>query len=418
MATSNRKLAAPILALIALLIAASVAHADGPNSCIDCHKLLPDKLGAPVISFDKDVHATRGLSCADCHGGDPLDPESTAMAPEKGYRGAPKRNEIPQFCGRCHSDEYYMRRFAPQIPTDQETQYRTSIHGQLLSKGDPKVATCVDCHGVHPVLAPSQSDSPVFPANVPRTCARCHADAAYMKDYGIPTNQFAQYQMSCHGIRLLVKRDLGAAACNDCHGNHGAYPPKADSVAAVCGQCHVLNQEYFAKSPHKAAFARLGLPDCATCHGKHEVPPEVPDDVLGVGDVAICVTCHTPESKGYAVAKALRERLESLKSMIAKGQAALDAAERAGMEVGNARYDFQGARQALVQARNVTHAASLEELDKVVRQGESVANAAIQSGNNALAENRSRRRLLLIPLAAIGFLMGLLYLKIREIDRS
>lgn len=414
----HAKPAISILILSIGLGAASAVAMEGPDGCIECHKLLPDELGAPVKSFEKDVHRSRGLSCADCHGGDPQDLETTAMDPSKGYVGAPSRSEIPRFCGRCHSDESYMRRFGTQLPTDQESQYRTSIHGQLLARGDAKVASCVDCHGIHPVLSPSQSDSPVFPANVPKTCARCHADAGYMKDYGIPTNQFAQYQMSAHGLRLLVKRDLGAAACNDCHGNHGAFPPKADSVGAVCGQCHAANQEYFAKSPHRNAFAKLGLPDCAACHGKHEVPPEVPDDALGVGDVAVCVTCHTAESHGYEVAKVLRERLESLKATIATADKVLEAAERAGMEVGSTRYDFQGARQALVQARNVTHAASLEELDKVVREGERIANAAIQAGTEALAENRSRRRLVLIPLAAIGAVMGLLALKLREIDRQ
>jgi hypothetical protein len=405
-----------ILILLFPLLFPCPGYGAEPDSCVECHQFLPDELGAPVTTIEKDVHYLRGLSCADCHGGDPADPDLTAMGPEKGFRPTPTKPEIPQFCGRCHSDEAFMRRFAPQLPTDQEAQYKTSIHGQRLVQGDEKVATCVSCHGVHGILPVDQVQSPVHPANVARTCARCHADAAYMKGYGLPTDQFARYQTSVHGVALCVQRDLSAPACNDCHGNHGAYPPGADSVAVVCGQCHAINRDFFVKSPHKAAFDRLGLPECVTCHGNHEVL-KTADEMLGVGDVAICVTCHAPESAGYQVAKVLRQRLEDLKAAMRDAERVLAAAERAGMEVGEVRYEFQGVHQTLIQARNVVHACSAQDLQEVIARGEAIASTTIQAGNNALAELQVRRRMMLIPLTALGLVMILLYAKIRDLER-
>jgi hypothetical protein len=411
-----RRTAVGIFLLLFVLFFAHPGYGAESDSCVECHRLLPDELGAPVIMVEKDVHYLQGLSCAGCHGGDPADPDLSAMDPEKGFRPVPTRQEIPQFCGRCHSDEAFMRRFAPQLATDQEAQYKTSIHGQRLVQGDEKVATCVGCHGVHGILAVDQTQSPVHPANVARTCAHCHADAAYMKGYGIPTDQFARYQKSVHGVALLVKRDLSAPACSNCHGNHGAYPPGADSVAAVCGQCHAINRDFFVNSPHKAAFDRLGLPECVTCHGNHEVL-KTSDEMLGVGDVAICVTCHAPESPGYQVAKALRNRLEDLKAAMREAERVLGTAEQVGMEVGEVRYDFQSARQTLIQARNVIHACSPEDLEEVIAQGEGIATSTIQAGNNALAELQARRKMMLIPLVALGLVMVLVYAKIRDLDR-
>jgi len=44
--------------------------------------------------------------------------------------------------------------------------------------------------------SPSDPRSTVNPVNVANTCARCHADANYMKGYSIPTDQFAKYSTS------------------------------------------------------------------------------------------------------------------------------------------------------------------------------------------------------------------------------
>src|SRR5215468_8056883 len=118
-----RALAAAALALAL----ATQARADG---CVTCHEGLPGPLGAPVEGMKTDVHAKTGLSCAGCHGGDPADDGLTAMDVEKGFAGKLAPDRIPDLCGRCHADETFMRRFNPQLATDQLAQYRTSMHGR------------------------------------------------------------------------------------------------------------------------------------------------------------------------------------------------------------------------------------------------------------------------------------------------
>jgi nitrate/TMAO reductase-like tetraheme cytochrome c subunit len=76
--------------------------------CLQCHAGLSGHLSAPVADWQTSVHAENGISCHDCHGGDPTD-MAMAKSPDRGFVGAPDYTEVPDFCGRCHvgvAEEY------------------------------------------------------------------------------------------------------------------------------------------------------------------------------------------------------------------------------------------------------------------------------------------------------------------------
>jgi predicted CXXCH cytochrome family protein len=251
------------------------------SACIVCHAELDDEMTAPVEQWERDVHATIGLGCVDCHGGDAseafADDVEGSMSPRAGFVGKPDRLAIADFCARCHSDAEFMKRFDPQGRVDQLAEYRTSVHGKLNAEGDPVPATCTDCHGVHGIRQVSDPDSPVYPTNVPRTCARCHGDEATMEAYGAPTDQYDDYLRSPHAAALLDRQDISAPACNDCHGNHGATPPGLQSVANVCGQCHGREAQLFRQSFKKDLFDELEVAECTVCHGNHRIVHPTPE---------------------------------------------------------------------------------------------------------------------------------------------
>src|SRR5512143_1354398 len=182
--------------ILAALLLASLAHPQQTNSCIECHSALDAPQQVTQEQFAQDIHAQKGLTCAACHGGDPTKSDMDAMSKASGFRGKPARKDIPALCGKCHSDAAYIRQYNPSLRTDQFAQYRTSIHGQRLARGDTKVAVCIDCHGVHGMRPAGDTRSKVHPTHVAETCSRCHADAGYMKAYGIPTDQYAHYTAS------------------------------------------------------------------------------------------------------------------------------------------------------------------------------------------------------------------------------
>ncbi len=300
-------LGAALLALAAPAVAAAPAR----TSCTACHadpSLFEGAAARIVAAFGGDVHAEVGLSCQNCHGGNPdpaLAEDPSAMDPAfaaNPYRGAPARRDIPAFCGRCHSDPAYMKRFRPDMRVDQEREYWTSRHGQALAHGDQKVATCVDCHQVHGILRIGDPRSPVHPKRVAETCRSCHADARRMAGYKLPDgrplpiDQYALWRRSVHAQALLEREDLSAPTCNDCHGNHGATPPGVGSVAFVCGQCHGREADLFQASPkhqgfqnHNDLLATAGDQGCAACHE----PPEPQAAVKTIHGFTECTTCHT-----------------------------------------------------------------------------------------------------------------------------
>ena len=294
---------------------AAPAAPAAPTSCVKCHSdsgLFDETKLKIVEGFRNDVHAEAGLSCQDCHGGNP-DPKlaEDPGAMDKGfkanpYHGAPARADIPALCGRCHSDPEYMKRFRPDLRVDQEREYRTSKHGQALAHGDMKVATCIDCHGVHGILRPNDPRSPVHPKRVAETCKGCHADAKRMAAYKLPdgrplpVDQYALWRQSVHARALLERDDLSAPTCNDCHGNHGATPPGVGAIGFVCGQCHGREAELFRASAKHAGFqshnelmaaAAPGRPEDTACASCHE-PPEPQAKLKTVRGFAECTTCH------------------------------------------------------------------------------------------------------------------------------
>lgn len=397
----------------ARVFAAPPPGAQPADSCVSCHRDLDGRLSAPTRGMADDIHTQRGLGCAGCHGGDPKIQDESAMDRSRGYRGAPSPGDVPAFCGRCHSDPAFMRRFNPTIGTDQLAQYRTSIHGQRLAKGDDRVARCTSCHGVHPVRAVTDAQSPVYPLNVPQTCARCHAGATYMKPYGIPTNQYAQYRKSVHGVALLDNENRLAPACNNCHGNHGAAPPGFASVANVCAQCHSATQDLFVRSPHKSAFDAAGLAECTECHGQHTIAP-TSDALLDT----VCADCHDEGSAGLRAAAAIHGSLRGLESQIEAASASLARAEDAGVEVSDAKLAVQDAKTRLILARNTVHTADPPKVATVTRDGLAFAGRASAAGRAALAEVQFRRRGLAVSLGIIVLVAVVLYLRIREIDRT
>lgn len=406
-----------VIAAFALYYEPVMSSADeAPNSCVKCHASLADeRLSKPAVGFATDIHKEKGLSCVDCHGGDATqDDKKLAKDPAKGYIGKPKPEQIPAFCGKCHSDAALMKKYDPSLRVDQVQEYYTSVHGQRLKKGDTNVATCVSCHGIHGIRPPEDPTSSVYAMNVAETCSKCHSSGDHMLPYGIPTDQYVKYKSSVHAKALYEKHDLSAPTCNDCHGNHGAVPPGLDTVANVCGTCHARQKDLFEKGPHKVPFDSMKIGACLRCHSNHAIQP--PNDaMLVVGQGSLCTTCHQND-KGFAVAQRMGDGIQGLSSKITDATDILDRAERAGMEVSKPKFELKEATDSLTQARVLIHTGSADEVAGAVNPGMDVATKSFAAGESAFAEMAFRRKGLIVSLFFILFLAGLVYLKVRQIE--
>lgn len=426
----NRVIITLLVAFVSTLPPGLTIAADPTtNSCVECHKEIHEQI---LSDFQSDVHKQAGLSCQDCHGGNPKIADESSMDKKYGFLGKPKREDTPQFCAKCHSDPAYMRPFNASLPTDQMEKYFTSRHGELLKKSkDAKVATCASCHKAHGILPANDVRSSVYPSNVPKTCASCHADAAYMAEYGIPTNQFAQYtdSLNVHGYALFVKGDMGAPTCNDCHSNHGAAPPGITHVAQVCTQCHALNGQLFRESPHKEAFDALSVPECAFCH---QLQPNLSEpnarihtiarptnEMIGAGDKAVCTQCHSQGDEGFKMATEMRASMDSLDRRLDETREMIERAEAQGMEVSDARWKLKSeVLQTRMELKTSVHAFSPAVFRPAFEKTDTSIKGVHRLGEEAEAEIASRRIYFVVVTILIGLFVVALMLKIRAVKRD
>jgi hypothetical protein len=386
------------------------------NTCISCHLELGGEHEAITSDWAESVHASRGVGCVSCHGGDPTQADAElSMSPEAGYLGPLAKDRIPGLCGSCHTRVDLMRPY--DLQTDQLDQYWQSQHGQALLQGDPKVATCFDCHDGHRVLKASDPASEVYPSNEPAMCARCHADVPLMAPYDIPTNQYALYQDSVHGIALLQNQDLRAPTCSTCHGTHGAAPPGFQQVANVCGQCHATTEDYYLQGAHRTGMTGEAAPRCVTCHGRYDVQPATRDLLVGTED-RHCGSCHTPGTETAKQVEAMHQALTEADAAYEEAEATIAQAKEQRLIMAVQEELLQKARTPLIESRALQHTVSLVDIQAKAQESLELSQQTQASAEEALRDIDTRRLGMIVALAVVLVTIVALVLIKRELDRD
>lgn len=389
------------------------------NSCIECHSKLGGELKAPVTSWEKGIHSQVEVSCQDCHGGNPKS-MSDSMSKEAGFKGKIKPKDVPSLCGACHSDIKRMRQY--NIRTDQLAEYKTSQHGKLLfEKGDENVATCVSCHNSHEVRKKDDPLSSVYYANIPETCAQCHADENLMKNYDIPFDQYKEYKKSYHGQILLGKisgkNPALAPNCATCHGIHGAVPPGVTEVANVCGNCHTTIVKYFRQSPHFKSVKKMGIPRCVSCHGDHDV--EMPGlDAYSGSEPGKCGSCHGTVSPQYKLATKIKSLIENTTDKFDRVSREVETIEHSGRNIEDINQDLLEAETKLIEIGPVTHSLNFEMIKKLSDKAlEKIG--AVKKKIEAIHNELKRRKNAFIIVSLIIFaIVALLLVKRRTLSKN
>jgi len=125
-----------------------------PKTCGNCHAKID-------MDYEQGAHGKaiaegkmQAPVCTDCH---------TAHAILQPTESEFRMQSTP-ICGNCHKAKL--------------STYRDTFHSQLgLLGGYVQTARCWDCHGAHKVLPASDPASPIAPANLVKTCGRCHDGA-------------------------------------------------------------------------------------------------------------------------------------------------------------------------------------------------------------------------------------------------
>lgn len=145
----------------------------GVEMCADCHSEIYSRYtqsvhGAALLEGNTDV-----ATCSDCHGVHSVEGPTTNTA---------FKLFSPDTCATCHADQDLMAKYG--INTDVFNTYVADFHGTTVSIFQHTAAgqefnspVCVDCHGVHDMVAVSAENSPLLKENLVGVCQRCHPGA-------------------------------------------------------------------------------------------------------------------------------------------------------------------------------------------------------------------------------------------------
>jgi len=384
------------------------------DSCVTCHNTQSGATGQVAKDWAASIHAERGVSCVNCHGGDATKSDKAAAhAASAGFVGVPKMVDIPALCASCHSNVDAMRQY--DLPTDQYAKYQTSVHGQKLAQGDTKVATCATCHESHGTKKTDNPTAKVYTLNVPALCASCHSNTEYMKPYGIPTNQYELYVKSVHGQALLNKQDTRAPSCATCHGTHGAAPPGFSEVANVCGSCHSATQQYYLQSVH--ASNKDGTPKCVTCHGRYDVMPVTDDLFVGTGTRA-CASCHPANSPQADAVKSLYNQISGAAKSVDDAESAIKRASLASLIVAPEEAKLAEAKTSLITARAAQHTLNAATVKEKTDNAVKIAKGIVSDSEKAARDEVFRRQVMGIGLAIMALAILSLYVIRRELYKQ
>src|SRR5262249_8308830 len=168
---------------------------------------------------------------------------------------------------------------------------------------------------------------------------------------------------------------------------------------------------------HKIMFDAMQVGECAQCHSNHGILAPT-DEMIGVSQGSVCISCHGKGDVGYEAAEKMRSRVDELTGRVNHALEILNRAERAGMDVSRPKFELSGAKDSLTQARVLIHGISIEEVEKAIGPGLEIADKGYAAGEEALGEWRFRRKGLGVSLFFVLFLAAVIYLKIRRIEHG
>ncbi|NOY88502.1 MAG: hypothetical protein GXO93_03805 [FCB group bacterium] len=269
-----------IIGVVLFLISTSFAT---DKDCLRCHGQKSPTSKNKVHFVDvkilkNSIH--RNLECSDCH----------KEKCNKRHTGT-----IDVMCGKCHLDAAKGYNQSPHV------------EGRKVSIED--LPTCITCHGGHNVLAVDNPKSQTYHTNSVKICIKCHEDEKINEKFKVLPKpiMIKAYENSVHGRALLLKGNMKAPACVDCHGSHSFMPADKPAspifkthISRTCGKCHPKIAATYNASVHGQALKNgiMEAPTCTDCHGEHNIKAHLnpKSTVYATNIPKTCSECHASET--------------------------------------------------------------------------------------------------------------------------
>lgn len=164
------KVDAAVQNLANTLSAKSTIDAVAQAACVQCHEDAYKAYKASVHGQNViKKKSADGPVCTSCHG------SPHYIQPRTSKDSRVNHFNVVETCGSCHEEKHLTEKykFSPLVME----RYKESFHGRKLKLGQSGAPACSDCHGAHDIRKAADPTSPVFGANKPKTCGKCHPGA-------------------------------------------------------------------------------------------------------------------------------------------------------------------------------------------------------------------------------------------------
>jgi hypothetical protein len=134
-------------------------------TCGKCHRSIAHDYNQSVHGATLAQGILESPTCTNCHGEHDIrtltDPDSKVFV-----------TNVSKTCSDCHTADKIVAKFG--LKADRIATFKESFHGAASQLGDPRVANCASCHGVHEIYPQSDPRSMINSANIQKTCGNCH----------------------------------------------------------------------------------------------------------------------------------------------------------------------------------------------------------------------------------------------------
>ena len=144
----------------------TINHFNIPSTCGRCHSSIEADFWEGIHGQFVARGETDAPVCTHCHG------EHGILSPTDPRSPVSRAHVAEQTCSPCHESVTLNEKYG--LTTGRLSTFIDSYHGLKSKAGDPRVANCASCHGVHRILPSSHPASSIHPDNLQATCGECH----------------------------------------------------------------------------------------------------------------------------------------------------------------------------------------------------------------------------------------------------
>ena len=206
-----------------------------PQLCAGCHanakmtRNHPVPPPAVINQYFSGVHGQgtleKGLNvsavCSDCHG-------AHLVLPQKDPQSTISHQNVPRTCGKCHEGIF--------------REFEQSAHGEQWKKGNTKGPVCVTCHTTHGIAS---TETSAFRLGIASGCMHCHEKQSptYLDSFHGQSTELGYLPSAkcsdCHTPHFNLPRSDPRSSVAPAN------------LAKTCGKCHAnVNANFLRFDPH------------------------------------------------------------------------------------------------------------------------------------------------------------------------